>query len=52
MKAMVRETEGYSEDMLISMLRGTSFASAFFGQPAPVRDVCFTGSPAGVGPHF
>jgi hypothetical protein len=45
MKAMVRETEGYSEDMLISMLRGTSFPSAFFDQPAPVRGVCFTGSP-------
>ena len=45
MKAMVRETEGYSEDMLISMLRGTSFPSAFFDQPASVRGVCFTGSP-------
>ena len=45
MKAMVRETEGYSEDMLISMLHGTSFPSAFFDQPAPVRGVCFTGSP-------
>lgn len=45
MKAMVRETQGYSEDMLVSMLRGTSFPSAFFDQPAPVRGVCFTGSP-------
>ncbi|GEM_PF-1495402 len=45
MKAMVRETEGYSENMLVSMLRRTSFPSAFFDQPAPVRGVCFTGSP-------
>ena len=30
---MVRETERYSEDMLVSMLRGTSFPSAFFDQP-------------------
>lgn len=45
MKAIVRATEGYSEDMLVSMLGGTSFPSAFFDQPAPVRGVCFTGSP-------
>jgi hypothetical protein len=45
MKALTRETEGYSEDLLVSMLRQTSFPSAFFDQPAPVRGVCFTGSP-------
>ena len=45
MKALVRQKEGYSEDMLVSMLRRTSFPSAFFDQPAPVRGVCFTGSP-------
>jgi hypothetical protein len=44
MKAFTREIEGYSEDMLVSMLRRTSFPSAFFDQPAPVRGVCFTGS--------
>ena len=45
MKAMVRETEGYSEDLLESMLRRTSFPSSFFRQPTCVRGVCFVAGP-------
>jgi hypothetical protein len=40
-KVMVRETEGYSEALLESMLRSTLFPSSFFDQPVLVRGVCF-----------
>lgn len=45
MKAIVRQTEGYSEDMLITMLNRTSFPSNFFEQPVSVRGVCFAAGP-------
>lgn len=45
MKVMVRETEGYSEDMLESMVLRTSFPSSFFEQLTCVRGVCFAAGP-------
>ncbi len=41
LKVMVREVEGYSEEMLESMLHRTLFPSSFFNQPVLVRGVCF-----------
>ncbi len=45
MKALVRETDGYSEDMLETMLHRTSFRSSFFEQLTCVRGVCFAAGP-------
>lgn len=45
LKVMMRETEGYSEAMLESMLHRTLFPSSFFDQPVPVRGVCFAAGP-------
>jgi hypothetical protein len=45
MNALQRQTEGYSEDFLESMLRRTTFPSPFFDQPVRVRGVCFSAGP-------
>ena len=41
MKALERQTAGYSQEGLETFLRSTLFPSAFFDQPVPVRGICF-----------
>lgn len=45
MKAIQPEVEGYSADLLETMLRRTAYPSSFFDQPVPVRGVCFAAGP-------
>lgn len=45
MKALERDIIGYSEECLENFLEATSFPSAFFDQPVPVRGLCFAAGP-------
>ena len=45
MKVLTRQTPGYSEKLLSSMLNRTKVPSVFFDQPVNARGVCFAAGP-------